>query len=82
MFHHMLEVGTHTYFIISSFHRTFTKSQVLGDMGDDLVDAVKEAAKNPSTLSTASSYQRARENCRKEVQDKTWRNMVKLHKTA
>lgn len=45
------------------------EAKVLGDMGDDLVDAVKEAAKKPSTLSAASSYQRARENCRKEVQE-------------
>ena len=70
---------------VGTLHRTFLSifiarfvEQVLGDMGDDLVDAVKEAAKKPSTLSAASSYQRARENCRKEVQDGQNVAMLKL----
>ncbi|CAK9034840.1 unnamed protein product [Durusdinium trenchii] len=44
------------------------EEKVLGEMGDGLVDAVKEHAQNPPTLSAVSSWQRARENCRKEVQ--------------
>ena len=38
-------------------------------MGGDLEDAVKQHAKNPPTLSAVSSWHRAREQCRKEVQE-------------
>ena len=43
--------------------------QVLAEMGADLEDAVKQHAKNPPTLSAVSSWHRAREQCRKEVQE-------------
>ena len=38
-------------------------------MGDDLAMFTARAADSPSTLSAVSSWQRAREHCRKEVQD-------------
>jgi len=45
------------------------ETKVLGGLGDDLPMFTARAASYPDTLSAVSSWQRAREHCRKEVQE-------------